>query len=417
MYNYRDFISSATDDYNYYNLHNDKISIMTRYFLCLLFSVLIISPLTTIAAAPPAPVGLCVQAQEGVTQCAVDDPVPVATPIPEPVPASTSNAAAPKGVNPKNFNPGHYLSAGAGNGSPAVVFSDIAGRPNFIGGKRIYTWRSLEPTRGNYDFSRIEADLKYLQSINKRLWIQIGYTQFNGAGLPNTPEYMWRNSSFGCGPENYGTYKRQAQNGGWIPCYWNTNFKSRFEALVNALGARFNGEPFFEGISVGETAIDTAAARLQPGYSISAAENAFKQRSRAVQNAFPDKVTMQMINFAAFDLVSFSSWLANNNIAIGSPDIILHNTLLTDITYPQYLKHHNTVPTGPDVQWDNYTRPKPGAGRSYTAEELLLGAIKGTNPWYMFWQKREPYFSNELLPAISKHGQLPAAKRFYDSIK
>ena len=380
---------------------------MKRYHPFFLSALLFSYPLISLAAPPPAPEGLCIEAQEGITHCAVDDASPAGMPNP--------NGVAPRNVNPENFNPGHYLSAGAGDESAAAAFGKIAGQSGFIGGKRIYAWRGLEPARGDYDFSRIEEDLEYLKSIGKRLWIQIGYTQFNGAALPHMPEYMWNNASFGCGPENYGTYKRQAQDGGWIPCYWNDNVKARYVALVDALGARFNDEPYFEGISIGETAMDPAAAALHAGYSIVAIQDAFKDRSRAMKKAFPDKVVMQMVNFAAFDLEEFSAWLAGNGIAIGSPDIILHNSSLTDVTYPQYLKHHDSVATGPDVQWDNYTRGKPGAGRSYTAEELLLGAIEETNPWYMFWQMREPYFSDELLPAIGRHGQLPAARRFYES--
>ena len=200
-------------------------------------------------------------------------------------------APAPKSINPENFNPGHYLSVGAGNVSPAAAFREIADNPYFIGGKRIYTWRSLEPSFGEYDFSRIEKDLEYLQSIGKRLWIQVGYTQFNASAIPNVPVYMWVNPAFGCGPEFYGIYRRQAQKGGWIPCYWNDNLGDRFVSLISALGARFNDEPYFEGISIGETAIDHRAARSQGGYSVKAVKDAFKKKILAARQAFPDKMS------------------------------------------------------------------------------------------------------------------------------
>ena len=63
---------------------------------------------------------------------------------------------------------------------------------------------------------------------------------------------------------------------------------------------------------------------------------------------------------------------------------------------------------GPDVQWDNYER------NNISVREIRDFAIATFDPWYIFWQVREPYFSNEVLPAVYAR-PLPAAERFYAS--
>jgi hypothetical protein len=382
--------------------------IMLRRSLYLLIFLLANSIGAALAAPPSAPTNICIEHSDEV-QCTTSITPAGST-------GGTRNIIAPKSVNPDKFHPGFYLSVGLSQETPSAAFSILIDNPIFTGGKRIYAWKDIEPSEGKYDFSKIEQDLTYLKSIGKRLWIQVFYTQFNGDLSPLTPSYMWKNSTYGCGPQYYGSYERSAQTGGWIPCFWNNNVNSKLRALYTALGNRFNKEEYLEGISLDETAIDTSAAKNIPGYSPAIVYAAFKENALATKQAFPDKVVIQQINYAPYDLVDYSSWLIQKQIGIGSPDVILHNTTLTGTIYPQYSTYHNDVPTGPDVQWSNYEQNNPETGRSYNAEEILTGMINISNPWYMFWIKREPYFSNDVLPTLIKYGNLPAAKAFYDSM-
>ena len=364
--------------------------------LIILFALTILHP---VFAAPKIPTGLCINN----ANCTKGH--------------NYTNAVVPETVNPENFHPGYYYSVGQSRLEAKQAFEVIQEIPEFVGGKRIYRWMDLEPEEGVYNFSKIEQDLQYLQSIDKRLWIQIFYTQFNGRQPPQTPAYMWDDPNYGCGSEYYGTYKREVQDGGWLPCFWNENLRARLVALYTALGERFNHEPYFEGIAVDETAIDTYVARRQPGYDVNELRLTFQMKALAARQAFPDKSVTQHINFAPYDLNEFSAWLASNNIGIGSPDMRLYNQTLMEEIYPIHHLYSKKVPVGPDVQWDNYARIHPDLGRPNTVEEMMLTAIELINPWYMFWLRRDPYFYEELLPAIRTHGQLPAAKAFYDSVK
>jgi len=50
---------------------------------------------------------------------------------------------------------------------------DLLDRPDIEGAQVIYPWRMLEPEKGEYDFSAIEADLALTDARGKQLFAQI----------------------------------------------------------------------------------------------------------------------------------------------------------------------------------------------------------------------------------------------------
>lgn len=359
-------------------------------------------PGIALATVPATPTGLCIQSTSG-TQCAAN---PVAT--------TTTNVAAPTSVNPNNFHPGYYMIVGPNDGINA--FNVIANNPDFVGVKKYYNWRNLEPQEGVYDFSQIESDLAYLQSIGKRLFPEIQITNWDTAGPPETPSYMWSDSKYGGNLPYYGAFQYTATSP-WRAIIWNANVQSKLDALYAALGQRFDGEPYFEGINLGETSMEAG-----PGFSSAGVENAFKTMSLAAKNAFPDKVVFLQVNFGAFDLSAMRQWLSANGIGFGAPDTFgsPDTTLLTLNTtsgeWYDYNQYHSVVPTERDVQWDNYTRCCDASGNNFTAAEILDFAVQAANPWYMFWVKRDDFFTPDVVPAINNYGPLPAARDFYNSL-
>ena len=333
-------------------------------------------------------------------------------------PVYADNAYPASVKNPAHFHPGYYLSVGQAKigSDPKALYGALAGNADIVGAKRVFRWKDLETGYGIYDFSSIGADLAYLKSIGKQYWINIATTQFDGTSPPNTPQYMLGDATYGCGPKYYGNFARKAQAGGWLPCYWNANFASRFAALMTALGQKLNNDSNFEGLDLGETAISDADARGVPGYTVAAVEDGYKKNALAAKSAFPDKVIIQNINFAVFNLKRFSTWLAQNGIGIGNPDMNFSKPPLTKTVYPLELVYHNEVPTAPQVQWSNYTNNTITPGDDNIAETLLKRTIKDTNPYYLMWQKRKPFWPDQVLAAIRKVGPLPAAAQFYSSV-
>jgi hypothetical protein len=289
----------------------------------------------------------------------------------------------------------------------AKEFSTIAGHPTIVGVSKVYKWSDLEPLTGSYNFDRIAQDIAYVRSLGKRFFIRIDHTRFNRKGSPIIPADMTRDSSYGCPGNPYGVFEREAQAGGWIPCFWNSNVKRQLIQLYQELGRRFNDEPYLEGIRIGETAIDFNTAKKDKDYSASKVRDTFFEVALAAKRAFPGKQVLQMINFAQYDLNSFTSDLAKNGIGISGPDLYpgAERGGLGK-TYDLMEQYHWQVATGPSVQWSNYQ--KNGA----TAKSLLALAISETNPWYMFWLNRQPYWESDVLPTL-RSSQLPAAAGFY----
>ena len=317
--------------------------------------------------------------------------------------SSVTEAAgpAPAQSNPATFHPGYYAFIP----SHQVIPSSVLNNDDFVGMKIKYTWRDLEVGPGQYDFSAIERHLEILENAGKRLWLQVEYIQWSANALPNVPEYMWSDPSYGGKAPYHGTYERTVQSGGWYPLYWNTKVRQRLVDMIMALGLKFGREAYIEGFSIPETAADRGA----DGFSCEAYQETLKQMAVAAKVSFGDnKSVLQMINYACFDLEDYAVWLNSQGIGIGTPDIYRFKATLTDTVYPLMLKYANSVPVGPDVQWANYER------NDMSVAEILDFAIENTNPYYMFWRIRQPYFDDELVPAIWRT-KLPRAEAFYDS--
>jgi hypothetical protein len=382
-------------------------------FFALIFGGALFSGIAASAPAAPTPSELCASNPNG-ENCVAHTETPIFEPSPPP---TTRSGKYPSNINPKHFHPGYYMHTGKSRGVPQARsnFDIIANNPQIVGVKIVYTWRHLEPQRGRYDFSVMKADLATLRSMGKRLWIAING---NGkGGVPGTPTYMWKDPQFGCGTEYYSSYVHAVGGDSLNACWWNKNVQARFKALYTAIGKEFNNNEYFEGANLPETAISKSSAKNYPGYSDAAVVEGYKANALAVRQALSNKTVLHQINYGPFDLKDYTVWLARHNIGISTPDVHLSSKKKKIYTvYPLYLikEVRGVVPTGPDVQWDNYVKHNPDIGRPNTVDELLSETVKRMDPSYIFFQRREPYFSRDVLPTLRKYGPLPAAQAFYN---
>lgn len=97
-----------------------------------------------------------------------------------------------------------------------------------------YGWRQLEPTKGQYDFSVIERDMQAAQAAGAKFAFRVmGVNGFSSS--VEVPEYLRREAGGA-----FCSYKGQSV---WVPTWDNPQFRERARALVNELGAHFNGDP------------------------------------------------------------------------------------------------------------------------------------------------------------------------------
>ncbi|MFL5802006.1 MAG: DUF4832 domain-containing protein [Roseiflexaceae bacterium] len=97
-----------------------------------------------------------------------------------------------------------------------------------------FGWRQLEPARGQYDFSAIEQALQEAENAGAKFAFRI--MSVNEFTSPvEVPSYLTQEAGGA-----YCTY-----NGAhvWVPAWDSPQFLARAQALMSALGARFNGDP------------------------------------------------------------------------------------------------------------------------------------------------------------------------------
>jgi hypothetical protein len=105
----------------------------------------------------------------------------------------------------------------------------------FLDSYKRYTWREIEPTEGHYDFSQIDQELALAQARHGKFGLRIMPAVPDTTGVP---DYLMESMP-------HGGWFMNAYDG--QPAYepdWNDpNYIARAEALINALGERYNNDP------------------------------------------------------------------------------------------------------------------------------------------------------------------------------
>jgi hypothetical protein len=225
-------------------------------------------------------------------------------------------AAGQIGAGEMKWNPGHYMLPGLGESQAARLkqFDQIADEPVIKGAQVRYFWAQLEPKKGVYDFSVIETDLARLRAHGKHLVIVIMDRKFGGSNSKDiVPEYLLTESQYGGGVAK--TSK------GYSARIWDAAVMDREIALYEALGRRFDNDPYVEGITGEETAMGFGSAR-PPDFTNAALATQVKRWIVAVRNAWPHTNVFLYSNFLSGGLESVIAECARNRCGAGGPDIL-----------------------------------------------------------------------------------------------
>lgn len=298
---------------------------------------------------------------------------------------------APAAVKEAKFHPGNYMLVyiGVTNANYRKAFASIADNPAILGVQKRYSWTDLEPTKGKYDFSEIERDLDYLQSIGKRLVIEVRDT---GKELP-VPSYMRT-------PEYSGGYFKGAASKQFMAQRWNPAVVERFSALLAALGKRFDHEPFLEAINFDETATGMRPFQYaKSGYTPEKMRDGVKAIMSAAKAAFPNTVVIQYINFLP-GKVAYLADIAEHayqiGVGLGGPDILIDKDLPS---YQYFRRYAGKIPLGAAVQTFSWQLRRPDGSR-VNAQDLLEAARDRLHLDYIFWLRKSPEFTADLLPML-----------------
>ncbi len=300
-----------------------------------------------------------------------------------------------KDCTPKKFHPGHYMLVYLD--SAQSKFSTIYDNPKFLGVQVRYKWKDLEPTKNNYNFSQIESDLALLEANGKRLVIQLLDVTF-GNRPPNVPDYILND------PEYDGGVVPRRGSGGWIPKRWNTNITARYNALIAALGKRFDREPYVEAVASEETAASMDCNTA--GYTNEGYRDSLISSMNASREAFPNTVTIIYTNYFPCgggnqgmlkDLFNHAEQIG---MGLGGPDLYLYSTSLNEKVWPVFRELRGKVPRGVAVQTPDFRQTHPD-GSPVTAEDMLRFGMEDLRLDYIFWLRKNPEFFDEVIPAVS----------------
>lgn len=293
-----------------------------------------------------------------------------------------------------NWHPGHYVLF---NDAEEVV-TPSSTPTGFLGVQKKYNWNVLEPNKGNYNFSSIQADINGL-AAGKYLVIQIQTKAFQ---LGNTalPDYI-KNFN-GPGQAYYGrTYV--TSTGSINPSYWDALITTRLKALYKALGNRFKTNRKIEMVIVSESALsakgddlDNDPATVGPrgeqyqntAYSDQGFTNGLIEQMDGLAIAFPFHIVSQYTGFPPEINTDLIAHELDQKIGTGANDI---NPLTQGLNNPttgvfRFYRDPNQgslyvpgkIPLAGAIQHKDYTWDEDAATADPTMQDLFNQANGGT---------------------------------------
>ncbi len=286
-------------------------------------------------------------------------------------------------------------------------FLDIS---RFQGAQIMYTWRELEPSKGEYDFTIIDEDIRYLQSKGKKLFLQIQDATFYNRYIA-VPKYLLTEEYDG------GAVQQRDDNGdpeGWVAKRWNSEVQDRFALFLNALGQEFDG--IIEGVNLQESSIGVSTEYDQ-SFTPQIYADSLKINMLALKKAFPRSVTMQYANFMPGEwlpwddygyLRSIYQYGEEIGVGLGGPDLMVQRKGQQNHTIAMMHENEYMVPLGIAIQDGNYI----GQTGTYTVSDDDIRNRGNAVPMlhsfakdflkvsYMFWSYQEPYFTEDVIPCF-----------------
>jgi hypothetical protein len=312
---------------------------------------------------------------------------PTAKPAAEspPVPALD----LPPGV--VKWHPGHYVYLGFDDDEQYMA-EMLKRSPRFRGVKLFHVWRTLEPQKDQYDFSRIRAQLAKAERLRTRVVLYVEVQTYHD-GRNYTPDYI-------TGPE-YGGGTYRTPIGGINPVWWNAAVAARIGKLYEAIGREFNRHPRLEGFTTMETSTPIHPNDMPTNIERHTNEGVLQASLvmvKAMHDAFPNTVTVQFTNYPLEILPGLTDAIAHSRVGLGGPDIFLGSKWLRVGVYTYYPKLAGIVPLGTAVQWDNYAkRDHRGPVDDPPILELYRYGRDRLRNNYLYWDiRREPkdYFAD-----------------------
>ena len=226
----------------------------------------------------------------------------------------------------KKWHPGHYIWTGAVASSSSDVsdaaIHEIAAMPNIQGMKHSVYWRTLEPSRGVYDFSRIDHYLSLLKPAGKRLIIEFQDRTFGGGVGASValPGYLAKEP--GAGGGWFTKVDSGGASHGVVSKFWLPAVMDRYIALWQAFAERYDSEPALEAVTNDESSPGFQPGVMPADWSRPATAAQLNRLTDAWAQMFQRTVAMQKINNLVGEMSGLVDHCYERGIALGGPDVL-----------------------------------------------------------------------------------------------
>jgi len=271
---------------------------------------------------------------------------------------------------------------------------DLLARPDIAGAQIIYNWKMLEPEKDRYDFSKIERDLRFADSLHRKLFIIVA-DRFFYPGSRNVPVYLLTDPVYhgGLVPQR----DSPGSTTGWVSMQWIPAVRHRFQRLLHALAGRFDGRLY--GINIGETAADVDLKDGEKGFTCDGYFAAEMENIAFTRKAFHKTYVVQDANFWPCGWNNDHHYMSRafayayaHGIGMGGPDIVPYKKAQMKNSYPflhDYRGKLKIVAMG--IQEPTLEYINPDTGKPFTKDEFVSFARDYLGVDIIFWAYISPW--------------------------
>jgi hypothetical protein len=274
----------------------------------------------------------------------------------------------------------------------------LLSRPDIAGAQVVYSWKSLETARGQYDFSQIERDLALLTRLDRNLFIQI-QDRFFEVKHRNVPAYLLQEPIYRGGlvaqADNPG--ENLPEGHGWVTQQWNPAVRVRFQELLSALAKEFDGRVW--GINLPESSADVDQKNDQTGFTCDGYFDATLENIAHARKVFRKSHVVQYVNFWPCEWENNRHYMSRtfefaklNGIGLGGPDIVPYKKAQMKNSYPFFNRYKGQLSlVAMAIQEPTLTYTNPETRKRFTRNEFVAFAQDYLGVDVIFWSATSPW--------------------------
>ncbi len=274
-------------------------------------------------------------------------------------------------------------------------------RPDIAGAQLVYSWKSLETGKDQYDFSQIEHDLALLTRLDRKLFIQI-QDRFFEVQYRSVPAYLLQDPLYGGGlvaqADNPGEI--QPEGHGWVAQQWNPAVRERFQKLLSALAKQFDGRVW--GVNLPESAADVDRKNDQTGFTCDGYFAATLENIAHARKVFVKSHVVQYANFWPCEWENERKYMSRtfefakqNHIGLGGPDIVPFQKAQMKNSYPFFNQYKGQLSlVAMAIQEPTLTYTNPETKKRFTRDEFVSFAENYLGVDVIFWSTTSPWLQS-----------------------